>query len=255
VKADHVSHSTSKELIMTQRIAIVTGASSGIGLAITQGLLHAGYGVVALARKATQSQALTETESLLTVDGDVGTPDTAKRTVDLALKRFDRVDLLVNNAGFFLSKPFVDYSAQEAQQLVSTNLLGFVHMTQATLPYLVSGGQGHVVSMTSSLTVQPIFSVPSALPILIKGGLETATRSLSIEYAERGVRFNAVAPGIIDTPMHAPESHEFLKRLSPASRLGAPQEVFAAVHFLDQATFISGEVLHLDGGAHAGKWS
>jgi NAD(P)-dependent dehydrogenase (short-subunit alcohol dehydrogenase family) len=241
---------------MTQKkVAIVTGASSGIGLAIAQGLHQAGYGVVAVARKATQSQALAQTESILSVDGDVGNPDTAKRTIELTLKRFDRVDLLVNNAGFFLSKPFVDYTAQEAEQLVSTNLLGFVHMTQATLPHLVDGGNGHVVSISSSLTVQPVFSVPSALPILIKGGLETATRSLSIEYAQRGVRFNAVAPGIIDTPMHAPDSHEFLKRLSPACRLGTPKEVFAAVYFLDQSTFISGEVLHVDGGAHAGKWS
>lgn len=240
---------------MTQRIAIVTGASSGIGLAVAQGLHIAGYGVVAVARKAKQSEALAELESVLTIEGDVGDPDTAKRAIEAAINRFDRIDLLVNNAGFFLSKPFVDYSTQDAEQLVATNLFGFVYMTQATLPHLVRGGGGHVVSISSSLTVQPVFNVPSALPILIKGGLETATRSLSMEYAQRGVRFNAVSPGIINTPMHAAENHDFLKGLSPAGRLGTPREVFDAVHFLDQSTFISGEILHVDGGAHAGKWS
>lgn len=240
---------------MNRRIAIVTGASSGIGLAIAQGLHVAGYGVIAVARKATQCKALEQLEAVLPLDGDVGDPNTAQRAVQVAMKRFDRIDLLVNNAGFFLSKPFVDYSTEEANRLLSTNLLGFVYMTQATLPHLVNSGSGHVVSMSSSLTVQPIFNVPSALPILIKGGLETATRSLAIEYARHGVRFNAIAPGIIDTPMHAPENHGFLQGLSPADRLGTPGEIYATVHFLDQSPFISGEVIHVDGGAHAGKWS
>jgi NAD(P)-dependent dehydrogenase (short-subunit alcohol dehydrogenase family) len=234
--------------------AIVTGASSGIGLAVTRALLQKGYSVVATSRNATRSRELEPSSSLAVVDGDVGSPETAERAVKAALTRFGRLDLLVNNAGIFLAKPFTDYTSDDYAQLLSTNLAGFFHMTQRALREMAPRKAGHVVNIGTSLSVQPIAGVPSALPILIKGGIEAASRSLAIEYAPSGIRFNTVAGGIIDTPMHSKENHAFLRGLSPAGRIGTTAEVADAVLYLDGAAFVSGEVLHLDGGAHAGKW-
>jgi NAD(P)-dependent dehydrogenase (short-subunit alcohol dehydrogenase family) len=179
---------------------------------------------------------------------------TAARVVEQAMARFDRVDLLVNNAGIFTAKPFTDHTADDYEALVGTNLAGFVHMTQAALRRMVPQRLGHVVNISTSLAQQPIAGVPSALSILIKGGIEAASRSLAIEYAGQGIRVNTVAPGIIDTPMHAPDKHEALRGLSPAHRIGTVEDVTAAVLYLDAAPFVSGEVIHVDGGAHAGKW-
>lgn len=237
------------------RVAIVTGASSGIGLGLTKVLLDAGYAVVATARTASRTPALVASEHLAIVDGDVGEEATAARVFGEATARFGRVDLLVNNAGIFLAKPFSAYSAADYAALVSTNLAGFFHMTQHAVRAMVPRKSGHIVSIGTSLAQLPVAGVPSALPILIKGGIEAATRSLAIELASAGIRANVVAAGIIDTPMNPPETHAALARLSPAGRLGTVAEVADAVLFLDRASFVSGEILHVDGGAHAGKWS
>jgi NAD(P)-dependent dehydrogenase (short-subunit alcohol dehydrogenase family) len=236
------------------KVAIVTGGSSGIGLDITKALLARGYAVVATSRRASQRGTLAPSDRLAVVDGDVGEAATAARVVEQAVARFDRLDLLVNNAGIFTAKPFVDYTAADCDALVATNLAGFVHMTQAALRRMVPQRSGHVVNIGASLAQQPIAGVPSALPMLIKGGIEAASRSLAIEYVGQGIRVNTVAPGIIDTPMNAPEKHEALRALSPARRLGTVEDVTAAVLYLEAAPFVSGEVIHVDGGAHAGKW-
>jgi NAD(P)-dependent dehydrogenase (short-subunit alcohol dehydrogenase family) len=217
-------------------------------------LLARGYAVVATSRNASRRGTLAPSAKLVVVDGDVGHADSAARVVEQAVARFDRVDLLVNNAGIFLAKPFTEHTVADYDALVSTNLAGFVHMTQAALGKMVPQRRGHVVNISTSLVAQPVAGVPSALSILIKGGIEAASQSLAIEYAEQGIRFNTVAPGIIDTPMHSPANHAALRGLSPARRIGAVEDVTAAVLYLESAAFVSGEVVHVDGGAHAGKW-
>ena len=239
---------------MTSKTAIVTGASSGIGLAISQALLGQGYNVVATSRNASRCRELAGNAQVAFVDGDVGHAETAKRAAQAA-EHFGGLDLLVNNAGIFLAKPFVDYTADDYAQLLSTNLAGFFHMTQQALRLMVSAKRGHIVNIGTSLSAQPVAGVPSALPILIKGGIEAATRSLAIEYAPLGIRVNTLAAGIIDTPMHAPQNHGFLKELSPSKRLGSTRDMADALLYLESASFVSGEILHVDGGAHAGKWS
>jgi len=240
---------------MNPRIAVVTGASSGIGLNITRALLDHGYSVVATSRSATRCKTLVASSRLVLLDGDVGEARTAERVFGEARSRFGRVDLLVNNAGIFLAKPFTDYHADDYASLLSTNFSGFFHMTQHALREMVGAKAGHIVNLGTSLVAQPIAAVPCALPIMIKGGIEAATRALAIEYAARGIRVNTIAAGIIDTPMHAQENHGFLRGLSPANRLGTTEEIAQAVLFLESAPFVSGEILHVDGGAHAGKWS
>jgi NAD(P)-dependent dehydrogenase (short-subunit alcohol dehydrogenase family) len=240
---------------MDAKVAIVTGASSGIGLAIAKALVGHGYSVVAVSRNASKAPALEPSAKLVPLDGDVGEAGTAERAVAEARSRFGRLDVLVNNAGIFIAKPFTEYTAADCGALLSTNLYGFLHMTQHALRAMAPQKRGHVVSIGTSLSAQPVAGVPSALPIMIKGGIEAATRSLAIEYAPHGVRVNTIAPGIIDTPMHPKENHPFLEGLSPAKRLGTAAEVADAVLYLDGAAFVSGEVLHLDGGAHAGKWA
>jgi NAD(P)-dependent dehydrogenase (short-subunit alcohol dehydrogenase family) len=239
---------------METKVAIVTGASSGIGLGITKALLARGYAVVATSRNASRGITLVPAAKLAVVDGDVGRAETADRVVAEAMARFDRVDLLVNNAGIFMAKPFTAHTAADLEALVSTNLAGFVQMTQAALRKMVPQRRGHIVSISTSLVEQPIAGVPSALAILTKGGIEAASRSLAIEYAADGIRVNIVAPGIIDTPMHAADKHEALRGLSPTQRIGTVEEVAEAVLYLESAPWVSGEALHVDGGAHAGKW-
>jgi len=235
------------------KTAIVTGASSGIGLAIAKTLLERGYNVVATSRNASRTSELQGKPNLAFVDGDVGNAATAERAIAAAKSRFGGLQLLVNNAGSFIAKPFVDYTADDYAQLLSTNLAGFFHMTQHALRVMAPAKAGHIVNIGTSLSTQPVTGVPSALPILIKGGIEAATRSLAIEYAPLGIRVNTLAAGFIDTPMHAPETHGFLEALSPSKRMGTTQDMADAVLYLDGAGFVSGEILHLDGGAHAGK--
>lgn len=240
---------------MGSKVALVTGASSGIGLRVAQTLLERGYRVVAASRSASTHLALAEANRFVAVDGDVGEEGTAARAVEAAWTRFGGLDLLVNNAGIFVAKRFTDYTADDYAKLLATNLAGFFHMTQHVLRVMERGRSGHVVNIGTSLASQPVAGVPSALPILIKGGIEAATRSLAIEYASHGIRVNTIAPGIVDTPMHPKENHAFLQGLSPAGRIGTPLEIADAVLYLESATFVSGEVLHIDGGAHAGKWA
>jgi len=240
---------------MRTRVAVVTGASSGIGLQIAQTLLTHDYRVVVVSRTASRRRPLADTSRFLAVDGDVGEESTATRAVDAARTTFGALDLLVNNAGVFIAKPFTDYTTSDYATLVATNMAGFFHMTQHALRAMSAGEGGHIVNIGTSLAAQPVAGVPSALPILIKGGIEAATRSIAIEYAAQGIRMNTIACGIIDTPMHANDDRGFLLGLSPAHRIGTPSEIADAVLFLEAATFVSGEVLHVDGGAHAGKWA
>jgi NAD(P)-dependent dehydrogenase (short-subunit alcohol dehydrogenase family) len=234
---------------------IVTGASSGIGLGLARTLVARGANVVATSRSIEGSGALSRSERLLTVGGDVARPETAARVLQAAIERFGRVDGLVNNAGIFVARAFVETTDEEVERLIDTNLRGFVSFTRAVVKRLLAqGGGGAVVNITTSLAEQPIAGVNAAASILIKGGLEAATRALAIELAPNGVRVNAVAPGIIDTPMHPPENHAFLRALHPIARLGTVSEIADAVLYLLTADFVTGEVLHVDGGAHAGRW-
>lgn len=238
----------------TTKTAIVTGASSGIGLGLTTALLKHGYHVVANSRGITKAGSLTPSENLALVDGDIAHPETARTVVDIARRRFGTVDLLINNAGIFIPKPFTEYTTDDFDRLVSTNLAGFLYVTQQAVRQMRTQGAGHIVNITTSLADQPIAGVPAAIPVLTKGGLNAVTAALAIEFAGEGIRFNAIGAGIIDTPMHPPETHEFLKSLHPIHRIGKVSEIVDAVLYLTDATFVTGEVLHVDGGAHAGKW-
>lgn len=238
----------------SNKTAIVTGASSGIGLGLTKALLQRGYHVVANSRRISDSGALAANGQLALVDGDIGQPETGQQLAETAVRRFGSVDLLVNNAGIFIPKPFTEYTEADFRQLLATNLAGFFYATQPVAAQMVRQKSGHIVSISTTLADQPIAGVPAAIPILIKGGLNAATRALAIEYAPQNIRVNAVAAGIIDTPMHKPEMHDFLKTLHPIQRLGTVEEIAEAVLYLTEATFVTGEVLRVDGGAHAGKW-
>ncbi len=238
----------------TKKTAIVTGASSGIGLGLTNAFLERGYSVVANSRRVTEASVLEPSEHLALVDGDIARPETAHRIVKTAIERFGRVDVLINNAGIFIPKPFTEYTKEDFERLVSTNLAGFLYVTQEAVRVMRQQGTGHVLNVTTTLADQPVAGVPAAIPVLTKGGLNAVTAALAIEFAGEGIRFNAIGAGIIDTPMHQPETHEFLKTLHPIQRIGKVSEVVDAVFYLTEATFVTGEVLHVDGGAHAGKW-
>lgn len=238
----------------TTKTAIVTGASSGIGLGLTTALLERDYRVVANSRHITETGRLVPTDNLALVDGDIADPETADRIVETAVRRFGTIDVLVNNAGVFIPKPFVEYTKEDFERLVSTNLTGFLYVTQQAVRHMKRQGAGHVVNITTTLADQPIAGVPASIPVLTKGGLNAVTAALAIEYAGEGIRFNAIGAGIIDTPMHKPEAHEFLRSLHPIPRIGKVSEIVDAVLYLTNATFVTGEVLHVDGGAHAGKW-
>lgn len=228
------------------KVAIVTGGSSGIGLALVERLQKEDYAVVAVARNASRIP-----RGAIAVEGDVGQAETAARAVAKALEH-GRLDLLVNNAGIWVGKPFSEYTAEDYTRLLNTNLHGFVHMTQAALRAMKRGAQ--VVNVGTTLSTQPQAQAPGALAILIKGGIEAAARALAIEYAPQGIRVNTVAAGVIDTPMHSANDHAFLSTLSPAHRLGTVDEIADAVIYLERAGFVSGEVVHVDGGAHAGRF-
>ena len=231
-----------------QKVVIITGASQGIGAALVGAYLDRNYRVVATSRSIKPST----NPNLLAVAGDIGDPETGRRVVDAALARFGRIDTLVNNAGIFVAAPFTDYSAEQYAQVVATNLNGFFFITQAAVEAMAKQGRGHVVSITTSLVDNPTSKVPSVLASLSKGGIAAATRSLAVEYARRGIRVNAVSPGIIDTPMHTPETHEFLAALHPVGHMGEVDDIVGAVLYLETAPFVTGEILHVDGGQAAG---
>ncbi|ALV32133.1 SDR family oxidoreductase [Streptomyces sp. CdTB01] len=231
-----------------QKVAIVTGASQGIGAAIVEGYRKLGYAVVATSRTI----APVDDAGVVTVQGDIADPATAERVVAAAVERFGRIDTVVNNAGVFVAKPFTDYTAEDYATVTGINVAGFFHLTQQAVPHLLAQGGGHIVSVTTSLVDAADSRVPSVLASLTKGGLQSATKSLAIEYATRGIRVNAVSPGTIKTPMHPAETHDFLAALHPVGRMGEVGDIVDAVLFLETAPFVTGEILHVDGGMSAG---
>lgn len=233
-----------------RKVAVITGASQGIGAGLVRGFLDRGFRVVANSRSIKPDGS----PDVLAVAGDIADPAVADRVIGGAVERFGRVDTLVNNAGAFLAKPFTEYTADDYARIVSINLAGFFYVSQRAVRQMLTQGGGHIVNLSTTLVNQPVKGVPSVLASLTKGGLDAATRSLAIEYADKGIRVNAVAPGVINTPMHAPETHATLARLHPLGRLGEVREVVDAVLYLDSAAFVTGETLHVDGGAHAGHW-
>ncbi|MCC8958611.1 SDR family oxidoreductase [Bradyrhizobium sp. Pear77] len=231
-----------------RKVAIVTGASQGIGAGIVQAFRDRNCRVVATSRSI---KPATDAD-IVTVAGDVGAADTAEHVFKAALERFGRVDTLVNNAGIFMAKPFTAYTQDDYASYISTNVTGFFHMTRRALELMGKQGHGHVVTITTSLVDQPMSSVPAALASLTKGALNAATRALAIEYARTGIRVNAVSPGIIKTPMHPAQAHQALAALHPVGRMGEISDIVDAVLYLDGAGFVTGEVLHVDGGQAAG---
>ena len=231
-----------------QRVAIITGGSQGIGAGLVAGYRGQGWAVVANSLKIQPS----DDPDVLTVAGDVADRATAEQIVRQALGRFGRIDTLVNNAGIFLSKPFTDYTDADYALMTSVNLAGFFSMTQRVIPELLKGGGGHIVNISATVADYADSESPSVLAALTKGGLAAATRSLAIEYARRGIRCNAVSPGIIQTPMHPPESYEGLGDRLPLGRVGQVSDVVGAILFLEASSYITGEVVHVDGGQIAG---
>jgi NAD(P)-dependent dehydrogenase (short-subunit alcohol dehydrogenase family) len=234
----------------TRKVAVITGASQGIGAGLVRGFRDRGYRVVANSRSIKPEVAT----DILAVAGDIADPAVADRVIGSAVAKFGRVDTLVNNAGVFVAKPFTEYTEADYNLVLGVNLAGFFHISQRAARHMLTQGSGHIVNVTTSLVDHPVKAMPSALASLTKGGLDAVTRSLAIEYADKGIRVNAVAPGIIKTPMHAPDSHAFLAGLHPMGRMGEPRDVVEAVLYLESADFVTGETLHMDGGAHAGHW-
>jgi NAD(P)-dependent dehydrogenase (short-subunit alcohol dehydrogenase family) len=231
-----------------QKVAVITGASQGIGKAVVQAYLDRGYRVAATSR----SIAASSHPDLLAVPGDIGDPATGPRVVTEALARFGRVDTLVNNAGIFVARAFTDYTPEDYARVVATNLTGFFYTTQAAVAAMARQRSGHIVGITTTLVDHALSAVPSMLASMTKGGIAAATRSLATEYASRGIRVNAVSPGVIRTPMHPPETHAALAGLHPLGRLGQIDEVVHAILYLEDADFVTGEAIHVDGGQSAG---
>jgi NAD(P)-dependent dehydrogenase (short-subunit alcohol dehydrogenase family) len=231
-----------------QKVVIVTGASQGIGAGLVKSFRERNYRVVANSRSISPS----DDPGILTVVGDISRPETARRVAEEAVSRFGRIDSLVNNAGIFIGKRFTDYTQADFEDMLAVNVAGFFHVTQASIPVMERQGAGHVVNITTSLVDHPVSGSPSALASLTKGGLNAVTRALAIEYARSGVRVNAVALGVIKTPMHALETYEALAKFHPMGRMGEVQDVVDAVLFLERASFVTGEILHVDGGQSAG---
>ena len=232
----------------SQKVAVVTGASQGIGAEIVKAFRKLDYRVVATARSI---KPLDDT-NVLAVAGDIGDPATAQRVISEGVAKFGRVDTLVNNAGIFIAKPFTQYTAEDYAAVMNVNMAGFYYITQLAIAEMEKRSSGHVVSVTTSLVDHAIDGVPSVLASLTKGGLNAATKSLAIEYAKKGIRVNAVSPGIIKSPMHAPQTHTALGGLHPMGHMGEMSDIANAILFLDSAPFITGEILHVDGGQSAG---
>jgi len=233
-----------------QKVVLITGASQGIGAGIVRAYRDSGYAVVANSRGIRAGADA----GVIAVPGDISERAVARRVVDTALERFGRIDTLVNNAGIFISKPFTEYTQEDFDSALGVNLGGFFHITQLALAPMLSRNHGHIVQITTTLVEQPLSDVPAGLASLTKGGLAAATRGLAIEYAGRGIRVNAVAPGIIKTPMHAPATHDFLDKLHPMGRMGEIPDIVEAVLYLERAGFVTGETINVDGGQHAGRW-
>jgi NAD(P)-dependent dehydrogenase (short-subunit alcohol dehydrogenase family) len=238
-----------------RKTVIVTGASQGIGAGIVQAFLARGYNVVGTARSATKSKELSASDHLALIDGDIGQFETAQKVAQLAIKRFGSIDAVVANAGIFLVKPFTDYTPDDLRALVSTNLAGFIYIAQLAVKQMLSQkGGGSIVTISAALADNPIAGITASVPMITKGGLNAVMRSLAIEYAKEHIRFNAVAPGAVNTPLHAEDSNDSLKTLSPMGTISSVEDIANAVVYLTEAGQITGEVLHVDGGAHIGKW-
>lgn len=235
-------------------VAIVTGASQGVGAALVEAFLKQGYCVVANSRNITKANPFAATTNLALVEGDIGDTSTAARIVETALSRFGRIDVLINNAGIFITKPFIEYTTEDFNALVSTTLAGFLYVSQLSVKRMLQQRCGSIINISTTFVNHPVTGVPVTVQVMVKGGLDAVTRALAMEYAKDGIRVNTVALGLIKTPMHKAETYEFLKGLHPVGRMGEIKEVVDAVLFLTNATFTTGETLHVDGGAHAGKW-
>lgn len=231
-----------------QRVAIISGASQGIGASLVAAYRERGYGVIATSRSIEQGTD----PDIVAIAGDIGDPATAERAVRAALERFGRIDTVINNAGLFASQPLTAFTSADYEATIRTNIGGFFHLTQAAMPALIESGSGHVVSITTTLVEHADARVPAALSALTKGGITAATRGLAIEYADRGVRVNAVSPGIIRTPMHPEEYHATYAAMHPLGRMGDIQDIVRGVLYLEDAGFVTGEILHVDGGQSAG---
>jgi NAD(P)-dependent dehydrogenase (short-subunit alcohol dehydrogenase family) len=237
------------------KTVIITGASQGIGAGIVRAFLARGYDVVGTARNATKSSELSASDHLALIDGDIGQFETAQKVAQLAIKRFGSIDAVVANAGIFLVKPFTDYTPDDFRALVSTNLAGFIYITQLAVKQMLSQKSGgSIVTISAALADNPIAGVTASISMITKGGLNAVMRSLAIEYAKEHIRFNAVAPGVVDSPLHAEDPEDSLKTLSPMGTISSVEDIASAVVYLTEARQITGEVLHVDGGAHIGKW-
>jgi NAD(P)-dependent dehydrogenase (short-subunit alcohol dehydrogenase family) len=238
-----------------QKTGIVTGASQGIGAGVVEAFLKLGYSVVASSRDITNASPFPSSPNLALVDGDIGDPNTAAKIVDTAISKFGRVDALVNNAGMYFSKHFTDYTRDDLRSLISVNIEGFVFVTQLAIKQMLAQKSGgSIVNISAAQVNHPIAGVNSAVPMLTKGGLEAVTRSLAMEYAKQGIRVNAVAPGVVDTPMQKDAPKELLKMQQPMGKIAEVKDIVDAIIYLTEAGQVTGEVLHVDGGAHVGKW-
>jgi len=238
-----------------QKTAIVTGASQGIGADIVKRFVERGFNVVANSRKVTQSTEVAASDHVALVDGHIGEPATAAKIVETALSRFKSVDVLVNNAGIFFTKPFTDYTAEDLKSLVSTNVEGFLYVTQLSIKQMLAQKTGgSIVTITGALARNPIRGITAAVPMVTKGGLETITQHLAMEYAKDGIRVNAVSPGVVYTPLHRATPKDVMESLSPMGRPSTVKDITDAVMYLTDAATVTGHILYVDGGSHVGRW-
>jgi NAD(P)-dependent dehydrogenase (short-subunit alcohol dehydrogenase family) len=243
------------EVANTQKTVIVTGGSQGIGAGAVTSFLERGYRVVANSRNITRSHRFEASDRLALVDGNISDAKTAEGIVDVAMSKFGSIDVLINNAGIYFSKPFIEYTIDDLRALTSVNIDGFFFISQfAIKQMLAQKSGGSIVNITSTLVDHPIAGANASIPMLTKGGLEAVTRNLAMEYAKQGMRVNAVAPGIVDTPMHTNHPKDFLKTLQPMGQISSVKDIVDAIVYLTEAGQVTGEVLHVDGGAHVGKW-
>ena len=237
------------------KTAIVTGASQGIGAGIVEGFLKRGFNVVANSRRMTQSAEVMASDRVALVDGHIGEPATAAKIVDTALSRFKSIDALVNNAGIFVSKAFTDYTPEDVKSLVSTNVEGFLYVTQLSIKQMLAQKTGgSIVTITASLARNPIRGVAASVSMITKGGLETITQHLAMEYAKDGIRVNAVAPGVVYTPLNRDTPKDVMEGLSPMGRPSTVKDITDAVIYLTDAATVTGDILYVDGGSHFGRW-
>jgi NAD(P)-dependent dehydrogenase (short-subunit alcohol dehydrogenase family) len=240
---------------LNRKTVVVTGASQGIGAGIANGFVERGFNVVVNSRKVTQSTEVAASNHVALVDGHIGEPATAAKIVETALSRFHSIDVLVNNAGIFFTKPFTDYTAEDFRSLASTNLEGFLYVTQLAIKQMLAQKTGgSIVTITAALARNPIRGVTAAVPMITKGGLETITQHLAMEYAKDGIRVNAVAPGVVYTPLHRETPKDVMESLSPMGRPSTVKDITDAVMYLTDAATVTGHILYVDGGAHVGRW-